>query len=165
MKKYALIFCIVLLSAVSLYLWLSRPRIAYINNISVYNGFTLKKELESKLNNIKISKENILDSMRVNLQHLSKNLNTPAMQREFEIQREQYLRKKGQFDEENDALASEYTGQIWTQLNQYIKDYAQKHNYDLILGTTSDGSLMYARESMDLSADMIIYINKKYEGK
>lgn len=144
----------------------SNIKLGYVNNSTLYNDFKLKKELEAKYTKTEIARKGILDSLMLQFQVLSKNAEkTKETDERLVFIREQYLQKKQQFDEDNNALARQYTAQVWEQLNQYIKDYGKQHQYKFIFGANGEGSIMYAAESDDLSKDLTKYVNQRYEGK
>ena len=147
-----------------------QQKMAYVDTVKLYESFILKKELETKLKKVEDARTKILDSLMLNLQVMSKNIET-AKQRDqnevnrFEAFREQYLQKKKEFEEDNSKTAQSYTDQVWAQLNQYIKEYGKMNEYKFIFGTTGNGNLMYAREGDDVSKELIEYVNEKYSGK
>ena len=146
------------------------PKIAYINTAEVYNDFALKKELESKLDDTQAKRKSILDSLKVSLQGLSMRMEKkekPSTEEieEFNYVRQQYIKAEQEFSEDNQALADQYSEQIWKQLNQYIADYGKEHGYKYILGANGEGVVMYADESDNITAKMMEYVNIRYGGK
>ena len=139
-----------------------KTKVAFIDTAKVFNEFTLKKELEVKFIEVEKARKAILDSMfekiklgeqeRIDINELDK------FKREF-------LYKKQKFDEENQNTKSSYDTQIWNQLNQYIKEYGEEKEIEMILGANGQGNIMHAKESLNISKDIIEYINSKYSGK
>lgn len=173
--KQVILFLIGLIVAIGAgvgiaFLIFPKTKMAYIDTQEVYGSFTLKKELEARLVNGEKDKKNMLDSMMIYLQVLSKSLDAEkkpdeAKAEKFELLKQQYVQKKQAFEEENNSLAQQYTNQVWQQLNQYIKDYGDKHDYKFILGTKGDGNVMYAQENDNITANVIQYVNERYNGK
>jgi outer membrane protein len=150
-----------------------KKKVGYIEIKKVFNGFQMKKELEEKFKQTANSREKIVDSLALNLKLISKQLNEQKETKEginkdlaymFEIKREEYLKLKGQFTEDNTALSQKYDGQILEQLTQYILEYGKTNNYELIFGADGSGNLMYANEGLNISDDISIYVNNKYKG-
>jgi outer membrane protein len=56
----------------------------------------------------------------------------------------------------------EITQKVLNQINSFVKVYAQKNGYKLIIGTTEDGNLMYADETLDITDDVLSELNIKY---
>lgn len=148
----------------------SQDKIAWVNINKVYNEFTLKKELESKLTQTQNARKKVLDSLEFELKVLSREIKTEEGKdknkiRLFELKRENYLNKKSEVEIDNDVLQKKYNEQILNQLNQYLKDYGKQENFRYILGTDGSGSIMYATESDEITEGAIKYINEKYKGK
>ncbi|MCK6648971.1 MAG: OmpH family outer membrane protein [Bacteroidia bacterium] len=145
-------------------------KVAYIKNAELYNEFSLKKELENKLIKVKNQRKAILDSLYLPLKILSnelevngKNISSQSVLN-FNKMKEVYLNKQKEFEEDNLRLTDEYSQQIWKQINQYVSDYGKEHGYSMIYGASGDGTLMYADEKYDITKDLILFVNEKYQG-
>ena len=150
------------------YLYKQRVKVVYVNTYSLYNEFKLKKELEEKLKKSELARRVILDSIKGKIQLLSVSqvgVNSAETEARLNNLKEAYFLKEKEFNKENESQAQSYTDQVWEQLNQYVKDFGSEKGFDYILGATGEGNLMYAKESNDISKDLIEYVNKKYEGK
>jgi outer membrane protein len=55
--------------------------------------------------------------------------------------------------------------EVLNQVNSYVKEYAKKHNYDIVYGTTMDGNILYGKEQYDITDDVLEYLNKQYRGE
>lgn len=160
------VFILAITGGVSYSMFFNRSKVAYVNTYLIYNEFTLKKELEKKLEKTKLARQVLLDSIRAKIQitALNKDLEPKELQQKIMELRQAYFTKEKQFNEENENQSQQYTTQIWDQLNQYIKEYGTEKNFDFILGATGQGSLMFAKETFDVSKELADYVNKRYEG-
>ncbi len=167
-KKYAipLLYSVVLclLLAVSLLSYqVFKPvksEIVYIDNIKLFNGFNMSKDL-GKINNEKITKQKKkLDSLYAIYSIFREQKNTEkAQQLEVQLRTEdQELRKI------NEYFSKEVSQQVWNRLNQYIKEYGETHTLKIILGTQGNGNVMYAQQGIDITTSVLEYANTKYEG-
>ena len=141
-------------------------KIGYVNTALLYDGFKLKKELETKYKSVEVTRQNLLDSIKFKIQHLSIKGNDLTDNDKItinELQRS-YLIKEKEFDRDNELTAAQYSDQIWKQINQFMSDYGKENNYDYIFGATGQGNIMFAKESNDISKEVIEYINQKYSG-
>ena len=142
----------VVLSIISCFiivLWKAPKKQAYIENYKVYESFKAKKELEAQLLNLKSANKMRLDSIRLLVK---------------DEQTELYYRQQAlQIEQEEEEAALKYNTQIWNQLNSYVQEYGKANSYDFIQGATGSGSMMYAREDLDITDEIIEYVNKKYE--
>lgn len=173
MKKnnYLLLFLVVTIVALLGYIALSLNKksvIAYVDMETVYNDFSMKKELESKLTNVAQMRKHILDSIKIEANALSlavKSEKDMEGLRKFEIKKQEYLMKQKNFEEDNQLLTQNYDTQIWKQINQYVKDYGKESGYEIIIGSAGNGSVMYSLDNLNLTKDVLEYINSRYKGE
>jgi len=132
----------------------SKPKTGFVLNQQLFEDFAGKVELEARLDKVKSLHQEELDS----LQALSLEFGKGVASRLFEAKSRQYA-------EQEQSLSAKYTRQIWGQINDYIKQYGDEHNYDMIFGATGDGSLMYSNEAHDITREVTDYINQKYQGE
>ena len=52
---------------------------------------------------------------------------------------------------------------VLTQVNDAVKIYAEEHGYDVILGATSNGSILYGTDVLDITDELIDALNENYE--
>ena len=143
---------------------------AYARMDELYNSFAMKELLENKLKETEQARKFVTDSMLLDLQAIETQLqHLPKVDslslRMFSLRQQQYMQTKQEFEQDNMALAEQYTDQIWAQINQYTKDYGKENGYTFILGAAGDGVLMYADDSKDITAALKVYINEKYHGQ
>ena len=147
----------------------SRPKTGWIDLNTVFNEFIYKKELETKLNNVRLARKSKQDSLELELKILSQDLDKKKSVSEeekklFFNKRESFLLFKQQIEEDNAALSSQYDQQILKQLNQYVQDFGKSQGYSYIFGAEGNGSLMYADDSENITKKVSEYINNRYKG-
>ncbi len=144
----------------------SSKKIAYVNTTQLHESFKLKKELEEKFSKVQLARQNLLDSIKFRIQYISikgANLSEQEKLQVNDLQRS-YLYKEKEFSDEDAATMQQYSDQIWKQINQYVSDYGKKGGYDLILGATGQGNIMFAKAEDDITKEVSEYINKRYAG-
>jgi len=57
------------------------------------------------------------------------------------------------------------TQKVLTEVNEYINEYAEQQGYDLVLGATGAGNIVYGEEAMDITDEVLLLINDKYAGR
>lgn len=57
------------------------------------------------------------------------------------------------------------TQTVVNDINDYIKEYGKKHGYPIIFGAGGNGNIMYAKESSDLTDEVLSGLNAQYAGK
>ena len=50
-----------------------------------------------------------------------------------------------------------------SQINSFVKQYAEQEGYDIILGTTQSGSLLYANNALDITEEIVEALNQYYK--
>src|SRR5690606_2772828 len=77
--------------SISLYSSLNQPKIAYIQTDKVYNEFAYKKELEVKYEEVLGYRKRILDSLEIQINAISVNIQNSEHKRDENVQTYQYL--------------------------------------------------------------------------
>mgnify|MGYP000507107917 CR=1 FL=1 len=137
----------------------NKQDIVYIDNIKLFNGFNMTKDVKN-IEEAKIKKQGKeLDSLYTIFQSIKdkQDTSTKNLQQQIAYKSKAFQELQGNF---NQSLGKN----IWNRLNGYIKEYAQTHNLKIILGTSGNGNVMYAKESIDLTNQIITFSNQKYEG-
>lgn len=147
----------------------TKEEMVWIELGKTFEAFEMKKELEQKYNKTEQARKVIIDSLQFELQVLTRQIKAEKGKDKeklalYEVKREHYYRQKEAFENENAVLQQQYNAQILTQLNQYLKDYGEKKGYGYILGADGNGNLMYATDKNNITEDVILFINEKYNG-
>jgi outer membrane protein len=167
--SYLIFVLFILLFSFMVYDRVTRPKTGIIEIQKVYDSFQLKKELETKFKTTQNQRKKILDSLELELKYLYASIEKQEKKDEetiknFNIKKNFYMQKKQMNQEDDAALSKQYDSEILTQLNQYVKDFGKENGYTYVFGTDGNGSMMYAKESVDISNEVIVYINNKYQG-
>jgi len=135
--------------------------IVYVDNVRLFNGFKMTKDL-NQINGQKINlQKKKLDSL-YNVYEILRNNNQTDKLGSLEMR----LRAE---DEELKVMNENFsyeTGQaVWKRLNEYVKEYSVANKYKIVLGTQGSGNVMYAEDNIDITDHLINYSNKYYEGE
>jgi outer membrane protein len=150
-------------------IFIKQPKMAYVRIPYLYANFQYKKEMEAKLTNVMQSRKLVLDSLELHLKVFAGRLQKERKPddneiAEFNYQKEQFLNKKGQFEEDDNNASKRYADEILKQLTQYVQDYGKDNGYTYIIGAEGTGALMAADEKNDITTPVLAYINEKYKG-
>lgn len=52
---------------------------------------------------------------------------------------------------------------VLNQINTFVMEYGKEHGYDMILGTTAAGSLLYAEDGYDITEEVLAALNAQYK--
>ena len=143
---------------------------AFIEIRKVIESFKLKKDLESSLLKVKESRENIIDSLEFELRIMARTIQAKEAKNkneinEFQIKKENYFNVKGRLENEVDSLSHVFDIQILSQINQYVKDYGEKNNYECSCASEGSGAIMYGDSTRNITEAVIAYINDRFNGK
>lgn len=137
-----------------------KKEFVYVDNIKLFNGFNMSKDL-SDLHNKKIQiQSKQVDSLYQQFQFHIKAKN------EAEMKNTQQLLQNAdqQLNEQKQYVSTEVSQQVWNRLNEYIKEFSKDNGYTIVLGTQGNGNVMYAKEAIDITPAILEYANLKYEG-
>jgi len=167
--KIIIIAVVAAILAFSVYGHFTKQKTAYVDLTKLYDGFEYKKELEKKLIKVQEARQTILDSLELELKMMVAKLKTSINKdtsrlSAYSTLKEEYLIKKEQYTTDNDETTTTYTSQIWKQLDQYVQNYGKEHHYTYIFGAEGSGAVMYASSSEDITDEVLLYVNKEYNG-
>lgn len=146
-----------------------QPDIVYVQNLKLYSEFDLAIELDQQLQEFSKERTRELDSLMMALENLTNEIEmmneipVETYQNYNDLKNAVMFREKN-YEEELISLSQEYDQQIWERLNGYVKDFAEENDYDMILGAAGNGSLMYAKDTLDITDQLIGYCNNQYGG-
>lgn len=132
--------------------------VVYADNVKLFDGFQMTKEMkrvgEKEFNARKL----IVDSLYAETQRADVS--------EAEKARlvQQFVQNRDQLEQFGQQFASEEAAKIWSRIKSYTETFAAENGYELIVGSDERKTVLYADESVDITPELIHYINTKYEG-
>lgn len=138
------------------------PKLAYVDNAQLFADFKMKGELERKYQDVEKQKQGILDSLLGRIRDDERN-GLPA--EKFDLLKREFMYRKQSYEKENAALMDQYNKEIWNRLNEYVKEFGKQKHFKIILGTNGQGTLMYAQDELNITAELVQYANEKYNGQ
>lgn len=146
-----------------------KGKIVYVQNLKLYSEFDLALELDAKLQAFSKHRTNELDSLTLAFENLTAELEKMneipiEIYQNYNDLRNSVMFKEKNYEEELMSISQEYDEQIWNRLNGYVKKYAVENNYDMILGASGNGNLMYAKDTLDITNELVAFCNSQYNG-
>jgi outer membrane protein len=140
------------------------PKLAYVDIKTVYDEFELKKELEKNYTQTIGARQKNLDSIALQIKIYERRAQGKAINDEiYKTMIAEFYEKKKIYTEDNEALAQKIDEQILTQINKLIKDYGDANNYTFIFGANGNGTLMFAKESKNITKPFVEFLNTQYK--
>jgi outer membrane protein len=179
MSNKALVIGIILLGVggvgLGVYNLLSKPKIAYVRAHDLVSQYEGMKEATIQFDKKKSEWQMDVDTLTAALQHSINGYNqrSKTMRPSERVEMEDYLTAKKQqlmnysdaigqkVEEENEKMMQGVLGQV----NSFVEQYGKKNGYDIILGTTLSGNLLYAQQYLDITDDVVKELNANYKGK
>ncbi|NEW78971.1 MAG: OmpH family outer membrane protein [Gelidibacter sp.] len=166
MKKILIIaFAIALASC-------NQTKIAYIDVEVIMKDYTATKELEAKLKAKQEVFAKQLDSLQgpfqLKVQEYYKVAQQMTPQKRAEAegalqQEQQFLQaRQQQASEELQKENLENSEALTKKVDSFVADYAKAKGYQLILGTSGKGTVMYGDEKMNVTKDILEILNKDF---
>lgn len=155
--KYLLLLLLIALGA---YHHFTRPRLAYVRSEVLVNEYAGMKEAQRAYKEKEQQWQANLDTLQADYQRKQTAGNTPpAVLQQMEQNARQYAQAITQMAEEEDTRM---TQAVLEQINSFVQQYGKDHGYDLILGTTASGNILYGRETMDITGELLEDLNRHY---
>ncbi|MCE3229441.1 MAG: hypothetical protein K0S32_3992 [Bacteroidetes bacterium] len=173
-KVYILLFSLTVMGGLA-YIIIKinkQPRIAYVKSNELVYGYAGMKEAQHKQTAFETQLKTQIDSMRMSLQNDIKIFNTifTSLSKEEQVnQKEQLIQRENTFRNFTEASEKQLkesdeklTSGVLNQINAYIEDYGNKNGYDIVLGTTTSGNILFAKNYLDITDEVLNDINKNY---
>lgn len=148
------------------------PKVAYVRTNAIIENFKGMEEAQLAYQEKLTGWQNRLDTLNGYLAQLMNNYQQNAQVLpvsevkllETSINQQQQQLENYQINMEEKARQAEETfiQGAMNQINSYVKEYAESHGYDIVLGTTQYGSLMYGADGMDITDQILEGLNQEY---
>jgi outer membrane protein len=162
-------------TGLSYYFYSTQPRLAYVRSddlIEKYSGtIDVRSAFEKKKGVMIANVDSLKSSFEQNRANYLQNMaNLPMTLRKS--REEALLRQQDQITQYSNAVQAQIEQEdvrgmegVLNQINSFIEKYSIENGYDIMLGTTLSGSLLYGNKGMDVTDDILLKINAEYKGK
>lgn len=132
----------------------------YVDNFKLFNGFHMAKEMNELHGKDIQAQTQKVDSIYKLYQTAAEAKNEEQLKAfEMLLKREDAILKQTK-----EYLSKDVTKQVWDRLNNYIKEYGEKHDVKIIFGAQGDGNIMYSKTFLNQTEAILAYANSRYEG-
>lgn len=87
-----------------------------------------------------------------------------AREQMLQFQYQNMMTKAKEAEEKIAELENQMLNGVLNQVNAMAIDFSSENEIKILLGTTSDGSIMYGNEALNYTDEMLTYINSRYDG-
>jgi len=137
----------------------SEQKMVYVDTAKLFNEFFMTKDIKINQNNILKNASKIQDSL-VTIYNALPNKNDEQANR----LRSLLTLENQKLQELQQNLYQEMNVQVWNRLNGYIKEYNNDNHLDIIFGSNGNGTIMHAKDALNKTDAILIYVNNRYEG-
>jgi outer membrane protein len=177
MKKieWILLFAVTISIAIGVYNFTSKTQVAYVRTGDLLEQYVGMEEAvqhyeiqisfwQSKIDSIQ--KELHLEITNFNADSLNYSRKEKIARKEkiramqFEYRQLNYELKEKAKDEDQKIMKS-----ILNQINTFIYEYGEQNGYDIIMGTLETGNVIYGKDKLDITDEIIYELNISYSGE
>jgi outer membrane protein len=149
-------------------------RIVYVNTDTLLTNYDYYKDVVKEFENKRFAAENELQRRSKSFQNevalFQRQAQAGGMSQQQGQTKQQQLAAKEQDimmyrDNTSSALAEEQAGktdELISNIQDYLKKYNEDDLYDMVIGYSKGGGVLYAKEKMDITAEVLKGLNKEY---
>jgi outer membrane protein len=149
-------------------------RIVYVNTDTLLNNYDYYKDVVKEFQNKQFALENDLQKRSTSFQNevslFQRRIQAGGMTEEQAKSTQMALQKKEQDimlfrDNAAGNLQEEQakkTDQLLTNIQDYLKKYNKSDKYDMVIGYSKGGGVLYAKEDLDITQDVLKGLNEEY---
>ena len=149
-------------------------RIVYVNTDTLLNNYDYYKDVVKEFQNKQFQLENELQRKGQSFQNevalFQRRVQAGGMSQEQAQTTQQQLAQKEQNlmmyrDNAANNLAVEQgqkTDELLTKIQEYLAKYNAGDKYDMVIGYSKGGGVLYAKEDLDITQDVLKGLNEEY---
>jgi outer membrane protein len=140
------------------YFFRPNKEIVYVDSVKLFDGFVMTKEMKRVGQKEFNARKLVLDNLYSSLQSATKT----AAEKKAIMQ--QFIQGKEELEQFNHVFVAEQTTKIWSRIKSYTSEFSKNKNYQLVIGSDNKEMVLFADEKIDITEDLLVFLNKKYEG-
>ncbi len=152
----------------------NEQKTAYVDTTKLIQEYKEMKDVEaqftSKSDSIKAQLDSVARGFQQEVQAYQSEMNSMSetsrqqkerelMQKQQMLQQQQQMRSN-QLREESSAVMDSLVNKV----KDYVKEYGEDNNYTYIFGSNESANIMYAKEGLDLTDEILEKLNEEYGG-
>jgi len=154
---------------------ISTPKLGFVRALDLVDNYVGMLEARAVYGEKRVSWEKEIDSLKAKLQTEinvyksveSKLSDTEKLQKEAVIKSMQgqlYERIK-KVEDQARLQDEQMTQAVLDKINDYMQQYGKANGFDLIVSTMSDGTVLYAKDALDVTDNILEELNREYSGE
>jgi outer membrane protein len=132
----------------------NQQKVVYVDLYKLLNSYEFKKQQEQQQQAQLVVFKNAMDSLKkefftATAAPVKEKLAGTIQQVEYNMNA--YL------EQSNEKINKA----VWDKLNPIVDEFGKKQNYELIMGANGMGTILYGKEKVDITNDLIRFVNEK----
>lgn len=144
----------------------SLKKTVFIDNYKVFDEFGYKKKQDTLLfrieEEVSIQLDSITEALNNVRNEISVNPKSGELLLKYNALKKEYSAARQEAENTIKSESTRLTNEVYKKLNGYIEEYGKIKSLDIILGSDGNGSVMYVDSAMNVTEDVINFINSKY---
>ncbi len=152
-------------------------RIVYVNTDTLLNNYDYYKDVVKEFENKRFAAENELKRRSESFQNevalFQRQVQAGGMSQQQGQTKQQQLAQKEQEilmyrDNTANTLAEEQaakTDELISNIQDYLKKYNEDDRYDMVIGYSKGGGVLYAKDQMNITNEVLKGLNEEYAKK
>lgn len=151
------------------------PKIAVINNDILVNQFSeavaARKSLELQKHEWEKNIKTIQDTLDTIVKEMSSTYSNSSSQKKSEMEsrlnhwNQEYRRYLKTVDQMSIKKEQELMTPVLNQLNSFVKTWAKRKGYDIVIGSGNGGVILSVEDQFDVTYQLISDLNSMYQSK
>lgn len=150
-------------------------KIGFVNSDLLISEYEGTKEAKIKFDNQKSEWLANVDSLKSDFQKsvgqynkVYQSINESERRERERLLNAQEIQLKKYADSINEKIKNEdqkLISEILSQIDVFVDEYGERNDFDIILGSTSDGNILFGKEKYDITIEVLDQLNAKYRGE
>ena len=147
------------------------PKLGYVDSSVLLQKYpraieareNIKKKTEEWQKNVR-TLETELSQLNQEILNKSADWNSTTRklkQEAFAKKQNELIRYSRTVNEKAAKLEQELMLPVFNELNAYMKDFGKEHGFAMIFGTVAGGNILYAKQAIDLTEEILAYVSEK----
>lgn len=152
----------------------NEQKTAYVDTTRLIQEYSEMKEVESefttKSDQVKGRLDSIARVFQTEVQEYQKNMNSLSTE-ERQATEQELMRKQQAIQQQQQMMGTQLRQEsdmvidsIINKVKDYVKEYGEENDYTYIFGSNESANIMYAKEGLDITEEILAKLNTSYTG-
>ena len=167
------LICLAAMAAAYFFFSGKQVKIGYVNSGELVNDYIGMREARNTYQNKAQIWQGNIDTLKLDFQRAVNSYNNEfaklsdqekkSREAILKQQQDNLIQYKQAIEDQAKKEDERITSGVLNQINGFVEQYGKDHGYDVILGTTLSGSLLYAKDDINLTKIVLEELNKSYD--